>query len=80
MRNDALQLAMCNWTFSLRVSTGRCEQIGSCDDVGVGICLRNPDTSLEDIQSCPTFFSGNGSDIIGRLLTQEDDINVSNDM
>ena len=86
MSNDALQLVVCSWTFSLRVSTGRCcnslgcEQIGSCDDVGVGICLRNPDTSLEDLQNCPIFFTGSGRDIIGTALTQEDDMNVRNDL
>ena len=82
MSNDALQLAVCNWTFSLRVSTGSCcnslgcEQIGSCDDVAVGICLRNPDTLLEDIRNCPAFFTGSGSDIIGTVLTPDDDMNV----
>ncbi|CAI8000445.1 hypothetical protein GBAR_LOCUS2940, partial [Geodia barretti] len=63
-----------------RVSSARCctsptscEQLGSCEDLAIGICLRSPDTPVEDRESCSVFFlTDNGSDIIDRQLTPAD--------
>ncbi|CAI8000444.1 hypothetical protein GBAR_LOCUS2940, partial [Geodia barretti] len=72
------------WSFSLRVSSARCctsptscEQLGSCEDLAIGICLRSPDTPVEDRESCSVFFlTDNGSDIIDRQLTPADAFRV----
>ena len=81
---DSLQLVRGAWTFSLRVSSARCctsptscEQVGSCEDLAIGICLRSPDTPVEDRESCSVFFlTDNGSDIIDRQLTPADAFRV----
>ena len=44
----------------------------------IGLCVRRPDTLVEDRQSCPIFFRyDNVSKIIDEMLTPGDIVNVS---
>ena len=82
----ALQLAVCDWTFSLRISSAQCcdspacEQVGTCDDLFIGLCLRDPGHTVLDRVSCPIFIAGTGANITDRELTPADivDANVRN--
>ena len=87
---DSLQLVGGAWSFSLRVSSARCctsptscEQVGSCEDLAIGICLRSPDTPVEFLELCSVLFlADNGRDIIDRQLTTADafEVRIDNPM
>ena len=70
-----LQLAVCDWTFSLRISSAlccnstTCEQVGTCDDLFMALCFRSPNTIREDRVTCPQLIVGVGRDITDRELT-----------
>ena len=70
-----VQLAVCEWTFSLWISSAQCcdstacEQVGTCDDFFIALCLRDPGHIVLDRESCPIFIAGDGRDIIGRQLS-----------
>ena len=49
-----------------------CSEIGTCDDVFLSLCLRNPNTVTVDRQSCLHFIAGYGINITNRQLTPAD--------
>lgn len=67
----------------MRIDAGRCcssvtcEEIGTCDDVFIGICIRKSNTAMENRTNCPYFIAGNGSDINRRELTPDDVVNLN---
>ena len=71
-------MAVCSYSFSIRIASAQCcespecEQAGGCEDLFIAVCVRQPNTTKMDRQTCSLFIAGNGSDIINRDLTPAD--------